>query len=87
MLCNFCLFIQLKLVSTKDPWSERVDFLIEVMVSFFEKQQSQKEAINALPLYPNEQIMWDESLAPSINYSEEGCLALPKLKSAIFNTP
>lgn len=70
---------KLKLVSKDDPWSERVDFLIEVMVSFFEKQQSQKEAINSLPLYPNEQIMWDESLVPSINYSGEGCLALPKL--------
>ncbi|XP_012830701.1 PREDICTED: intron-binding protein aquarius-like [Erythranthe guttata] len=71
--------VKLKLVSKDDPWSERVDFLIEVTVSFFEKQQSQKEAINALPLYPNEQIMWDESLVPSINYSGEGCLALPKL--------
>nr|XP_027114072.1 RNA helicase aquarius-like [Coffea arabica] len=71
--------VKLKLLSKSDPWSERVDFLIEVMVSFFEKQQSQKEAINALPLYPNEQIMWDESLVPSINYSGEGCLALPKL--------
>ncbi|KAL8542173.1 hypothetical protein ACS0TY_003147 [Phlomoides rotata] len=70
---------KLKLVSKDDPWSGRVDFLIEVMVSFFEKQQSQKESINALPLYPNEQIMWDESLVPSINYSGEGCLALPKL--------
>ncbi|MCL7030325.1 hypothetical protein MKW94_020624, partial [Papaver nudicaule] len=69
----------LKLVSCKDPWAERVDFLLEVMVSFFEKRQSQKEAINALPLYPDEQIMWDESLVPSINYSGEGCLALPKL--------
>jgi len=76
---TFFLFMQLKLISEEDPWSERVDFLIEVMVSFFEKQQSQKEAINALPLYPNEQIMWDESLVPSINYSGEGCLALPKL--------
>lgn len=74
LVCN-----KLKLVSKNDPWTERVDFLIEVMVSFFEKQQSQKEAINALPLYPNEQIMWDESLVPSINYSGEGCLALPKL--------
>ncbi|KAJ0037528.1 hypothetical protein Pint_23830 [Pistacia integerrima] len=70
---------KLKLLSKEDPWSERVDFLIEVMVSFFEKQKSQKEAINALPLYPNEQIMWDESVVPSINYSGEGCLALPKL--------
>ncbi|XP_076946776.1 uncharacterized protein LOC143618445 [Bidens hawaiensis] len=74
LVCN-----KLKLVSKNDPWTKRVDFLIEVMVSFFEKQQSQKEAINALPLYPNEQIMWDESLVPSINYSGEGCLALPKL--------
>ncbi|KAF8043054.1 hypothetical protein BT93_A1408 [Corymbia citriodora subsp. variegata] len=70
---------KLKLVSKEDPWSDRVDFLVEVMVSYFGKQQSQKEAINALPLYPNEQIMWDESLVPSINYSGEGCLALPKL--------
>lgn len=70
---------KLKVVSKDDPWSQRVDFLIEVMVSFFEKQQSQKEKINALPLYPNELIMWDESLVPSINYSGEGCLALPKL--------
>lgn len=70
---------KLKLISVDDPSSDRVDFLIEVMVSFFERQQSQKEAINALPLYPNEQIMWDESLVPSINYTGEGCLALPKL--------
>lgn len=71
--------MQLKLLSSKDPWLDSYDFLVEVIVSFFEKQQSQKEAINALPLYPNEQIMWDESLVPSINYSGEGCLALPKL--------
>ncbi|KAH7656226.1 CWF11 family protein [Dioscorea alata] len=70
---------KLKLVSGEDPCADRVDFLIEVLVYFFEKRQSQKEAINALPLYPNEQIMWDESVVPSINYSGEGCLALPKL--------
>ncbi|KAJ3709379.1 hypothetical protein LUZ61_013084 [Rhynchospora tenuis] len=70
---------RLKLISEDDPCSPRRDFLMEIMVSFFEKRQSQKEAINALPLYPNEQIMWDESLVPSINYSGEGCLALPKL--------
>ncbi|KAJ0258773.1 P-loop containing nucleoside triphosphate hydrolases superfamily protein [Hirschfeldia incana] len=70
---------KLKLVSKHDPWADSKDFLTEVVVSSFEKQQSQKEAINALPLYPNEQIMWDESVIPSINYSGEGCLALPKL--------
>ncbi|CAL4931306.1 unnamed protein product [Urochloa decumbens] len=74
LVCN-----KLKLISEKDPCSGRRDFLIEVLVAFFEKRQSQKDAVNALPLYPNEQIMWDESLVPSINYSGEGCLALPKL--------
>ncbi|KAK3147071.1 hypothetical protein QOZ80_3BG0277710 [Eleusine coracana subsp. coracana] len=74
LVCN-----KLKLISEEDPCSGRRDFLIEVLVAFFEKRQSQKDAVNALPLYPNEQIMWDESLVPSINYSGEGCLALPKL--------
>lgn len=73
------VFNKLKLVSEEDLCASKVDFLIEVLVSFFEKRQSQKDAINALPLYPNEKIMWDESLVPSINYSGEGCLALPKL--------
>ncbi|KAK8946189.1 hypothetical protein KSP40_PGU019610 [Platanthera guangdongensis] len=73
------VFNKLKLISEEDPCASKVDFLIEVLVSFFEKRQSQKDAINALPLYPNEKIMWDESLVPSINYSGEGCLALPKL--------
>ncbi|PKU78317.1 Regulator of nonsense transcripts 1 like [Dendrobium catenatum] len=73
------IFNKLKLVSKEDPCASKLDFLLEVLVSFFEKRQSQKDAINALPLYPNEKIMWDESLVPSINYSGEGCLALPKL--------
>lgn len=70
---------KLNILSSNDPWSHRVDFLMEVMVSNFEKRLSQREAINALPLYPNEQVMWDESFVPSINYTGEGCLALPKL--------
>ncbi|MCO5580056.1 hypothetical protein L7F22_033922 [Adiantum nelumboides] len=72
-------YVQLNILSSTDPWSHRVDFLMEIMVSNFEKRLSQREAINALPLYPNEQVMWDESLVPSINYTGEGCLALPKL--------
>ncbi|MCO5611849.1 hypothetical protein L7F22_066108 [Adiantum nelumboides] len=70
---------KLNILSSTDPWSHRADFLMEIMVSNFEKRLSQREAINALPLYPNEQVMWDESLVPSINYTGEGCLALPKL--------
>ena len=49
------------------------------MVAFFARRRSQRESLNALPLYPNEDIMWDESLIPSVQYSGQGCLALPKL--------
>ncbi|KAL5101583.1 hypothetical protein RYX36_005910, partial [Vicia faba] len=70
----------LKLVSKEDPWTERVDFLIEIMVSFFEKQQSQKEAINALPLYSNEQIMWDESV---VSWTPNALPLYPSMK--VFN--
>ncbi|BBN15051.1 intron-binding protein aquarius [Marchantia polymorpha subsp. ruderalis] len=70
---------QLKLISPNDPWANRGEFLIEVVVAAFEKRLSQRQSINALPLYPNEEVMWDESLVPSINYTGEGCLALPKL--------
>lgn len=69
----------LQLVSSEDPWTDRADFLKEVLVTSFERRQSQRESINALPLYPNETVMWDENLVPSINYTGAGPLALPKL--------
>ena len=71
--------VQLNLVAPDDPWVSRPAFLKEVVLSAFEKRRSQREALNGLPLYPNEEIMWDESQVPSVNYTGEGCLALPKL--------
>lgn len=73
------LTLQLKLVSPDDPWIQRPGFLLEVILSNFERRPSQREFINELPLYPNEDVLWDENLVPSINYTGEGCLALPKL--------
>ena len=70
---------KLQLVSINDSWAGKVEFLKEVLVSSFERRQSQRESINALPLYPNEKVMWDENLVPSINYTGAGPLALPKL--------
>lgn len=40
---------------------------------------SQLEEINEMPLYPTEQIIWDENVVPGDYYSGQGCLALPKL--------
>eukprot|EP00898_Chlorokybus_atmophyticus_P006825 jgi/Chlat1/7143/Chrsp57S06803 len=69
----------LHLLSPTDPWGERDEFLKEVLVSTFERRVSQKHAINMLPLYPNEEVLWDENVVPSIHYTGENALALPKL--------
>lgn len=70
---------QLRLLSPEDPWAMRLDCLREVLVTTFEKRQSQRQSINELPLYPTEKILWDEHLVPSVNYTGQGVLALPKL--------
>lgn len=45
--------------------------LLEILVSHHERRPSQLEAINALPLYPTEQILWDENIVPSEFYNGE----------------
>ncbi|CAL1539785.1 unnamed protein product [Lymnaea stagnalis] len=54
-------------------------FLIELLIWKHERKRSQLEAINEMPLYPTEDIIWDENIVPSEFFSGEGCLALPKL--------
>ncbi|XKL64533.1 hypothetical protein PGB90_004619 [Kerria lacca] len=54
-------------------------FLIELLVSKHEKRPSQLEALNAMPLYPTEDIIWNENIVPTEYFSGDGCLALPKL--------
>jgi intron-binding protein aquarius len=70
---------QLRLLSPDDPWAMRLDCLREVLITTFEKPQSQRQAINELPLYPTERILWDENMVPSLNYTGQSVLALPKL--------
>ncbi|XP_064403055.1 RNA helicase aquarius-like isoform X4 [Halichondria panicea] len=53
--------------------------LREILVSYHERRPSQLEAINDLPLYPTEEILWDETIVPSEFYDGDTCLALPKL--------
>ena len=70
---------QLRLVDPEDPWAKDPAFLLETTVSSFEKRRSQRQAINEMPLYPNEDVLWDENVVPSVTYTGDGCLALPKL--------
>ncbi|XP_068154330.1 RNA helicase aquarius [Drosophila tropicalis] len=54
-------------------------FLRELLITRHEKRCSQLEALNEMPLYPTEQIIWDENIVPSDYYTGDSCLALPKL--------
>jgi intron-binding protein aquarius len=49
------------------------------MLSTYERRRFQRDVINEMPLYPTEGVLWDDNQIPSVNYSGETCLALPKL--------
>ena len=55
------------------------ELLVEMMVYRHEKRESQLQALNEMPLYPTEEIIWDEKIVPGEYYNGEGVLALPKL--------
>jgi len=55
--------------------------LVAYLSHFHERQVMQLDAINALPLYPNENVLWDMNLVPSTHYAGETSLALPKLNT------
>ena len=61
---------QLKLASSDDSndvefmQKDQDQFLIDVISFHFEKRRSRREMVNKLPLYPTEDILWDESLVP-----------------------
>ncbi len=82
-------------MSEEDPWADRIDFLMEVMVSTYERRRFQTEVINELPLYPTESILWDENQVPDVHYTGRpevfvtdapvnmlGCHMLPKYSDA-----
>ncbi|KAJ8912549.1 hypothetical protein NQ315_006620 [Exocentrus adspersus] len=54
-------------------------FLRELLILRHERRDSQLEALNEMPLYPTEDVIWDENVVPTAYFSGEGCLALPKL--------
>jgi intron-binding protein aquarius len=53
-------------------------FSLYTQISRHERRVSQLDALNEMPLYPTEAIIWDENLVPN-DYFADGCLALPKL--------
>lgn len=40
------------------------DVLTEVLIKFHEKRISQLQRVNEMPIYPTEDIIWDDGLVP-----------------------
>ncbi|KAK6621554.1 hypothetical protein RUM44_001361 [Polyplax serrata] len=47
------------------------EFLLELLISRHERRTSQLEALNEMPLYPTENIIWNENVVPSEYFSDE----------------
>uniref|UniRef100_A0A8C4R663 RNA helicase aquarius n=1 Tax=Eptatretus burgeri TaxID=7764 RepID=A0A8C4R663_EPTBU len=47
-------------------------FLVEMMVSRHERRISQIQALNEMPFYPTEVIIWEENIVPTEYFSGEG---------------
>jgi hypothetical protein len=45
-------------------WQDR-DFLVDAVVSAYQRRASQRAAINAMPLYPTEGLLWDRTQIPT----------------------
>lgn len=41
------------------------DFLLDVVVEAYQRRASQRAAINAMPLYPTEGMLWDTTQIPT----------------------
>ena len=75
---QLCEFLHV-LPKEDDPLHQHKEFLIKLLKSKFQHRRSQLEAINRMPLYPTEKIIWDDNIVPTEYYSGDKCLALPKL--------
>lgn len=73
---------QLRLVNESDPSASDPAFLTEVMVSAYERRRPQREIIEAMPLYPTEELLLDGDAVPgdqNLTALGDGVLALPRL--------
>lgn len=61
------------------------EFLLQLLVSQHERRSSQLDALNEMPLYPTDEVIWDENIVPTEYHASDsrhgvtGGLALPKL--------
>lgn len=61
--------------------------LKEALIQYHEKRTSQLEVLQQMPLYPTEDLMFNEDVVPSSHYTGDSCLALPKLNMQFLTFP
>ena len=54
-------------------------FVLDLLLDVHRKRRSQADLINKLPLYPDENVLWDPYTVPASNAAGDDVLALPKL--------
>ena len=57
------LAVYLNLVAADSTYDKQL--LIEIIIWHMERPQGHLDELNAMPLYPTEDIIWNESLVPS----------------------
>lgn len=79
-LIQLCQLLNIRTTNITDSEAEHSrTMLLEVLLLQFEKRHSQIERINALPLYPDENALFEDAAVKEEMYNADRPLALPKL--------
>ncbi|KAF8940749.1 hypothetical protein BGZ47_007611 [Haplosporangium gracile] len=79
-LIQLCQLLNIRTTKITDPEADHSRImLLEVLLLQFEKRHSQIERINALPLYPDENALFEDAAVKEEMYNADRPLALPKL--------
>ncbi|KAF8936354.1 hypothetical protein BGZ58_004279 [Dissophora ornata] len=79
-LVQLCQLLHIRTSKITDPSAEHLrQMLLELLLLQFEKRHSQIEQINALPLYPDENALFEDAAVKEEMYNADRPLALPKL--------
>lgn len=74
-LNEFCF--QMHFINNTEQFPRQ--FLLEILVSKFQKHVSQLDLINSKSLYPDEKLLWNNHVLPDSTFDGFESLALPKL--------
>ncbi|KAH7056430.1 aquarius, isoform CRA_c [Linnemannia elongata] len=79
-LIQLCQLLNIRTTNITDSKTEHSRImLLELLLLQFEKRHSQIERINALPLYPDENALFEDAAVREEMYNADRPLALPKL--------